>query len=64
MDWTILTALGAFLTGLAGIVGAVLSYSKSKALLEQRMEQVEKKLDAHNKYAEKLSEIAIAIVAI
>ena len=64
MTAELLTAIGALLVGLGGIIGAILAYAKSKALLEFRMEQVEKKLDSHNKYAEKLGEIAVSIAQI
>ena len=51
---SLIVACGAFLTGLGGIIGAVLMYRKTVALLEYRMASVERKLDEHNGYAEKL----------
>lgn len=50
-------ALGAFLSGIGAIIGAVLSYRKTVTILEERMKSVEKKLDEHNGYAQKFTDI-------
>lgn len=64
MTVELITAISALLAGLGGIIGAIAGYSKTKALLELRMEIVEKKLDEHNGYAQKLGEIAITLAEI
>lgn len=56
MNAEMFTALGAFIVGLASMLSAVLLHRKTMALLEYRLEQVEKKLDSHNGYAKKFSE--------
>ena len=56
MNAEMLTALGAFIVGLASLLSAILLHRKTMALLEYRLEQVEKKLDSHNGYAQKFSE--------
>ena len=57
MSAEMLVAIGGILAGLGGIISAFLLYRKTVALLEYRMERVEKKLDEHNGYAEKLGDI-------
>lgn len=52
----LITAIGAFLAGAGGIISAIMLNRKTTALLEYRMNQVEKKLDAHNGYAKMFSE--------
>ena len=64
MSVELITAIGALLAGLGGIIGAIAGYSRTKALLELRMENVEKKLDEHNHYAEKLGDIAVTLAEI
>lgn len=65
MDTGIIIALiagiGGTLSGLAAIISAVLLNRKTMALLEYRMEQVEKKLDSHNGYAKLFSETSSQI---
>lgn len=56
MTIELITALGAFLAGVGGIVSSVLLHRKTMVLLEYRMNQVEKKLDAHNGYAKMFAE--------
>lgn len=56
MDANMITALGAFIVGLASLLSAILLHRKTLAILEYRLEQVEKKLDSHNGYAKKFSE--------
>lgn len=52
-----IVAIGSLIAGISGIVSAVLLYRKTVALLEFRMELVEKRLDEHNGYAKKFAEI-------
>lgn len=59
-----ITAIGALIAGIAGIISAILLNRKTMALLEYRMEKVEKKLDSHNNYAQRFEEIEKALVAI
>lgn len=65
MDTGIIIALiagiGGTLSGLAAILSAVLLNRKTVALLEYRMNQVEKKLDSHNGYAKLFSETSSQI---
>lgn len=68
MDTGIIIALvagiGGTLTGIAAIISAILLNRKTVALLEYRMNQVEKKLDEHNGYAKLFSNISAEISAI
>ena len=52
----LITAVGAFLAGAAGIISAILLNRKTSALLEYRMGEVERKLDSHNGYAQRFAE--------
>lgn len=52
----LITGIGGILSGLAAILSAILLNRKTMALLEYRMEKVEKKLDSHNGYAKLFSE--------
>ena len=61
MDSAMITAIGALIVGIASIISAILLNRKTVALLEYRMEQVEKKLDSHNGYAKLFSETAAEI---
>lgn len=61
MDAGIIIAIGGVLSGIAGILSAILLNRKTMALLEYRMVQVEKKLDSHNGYAKLFSETAAQI---
>ncbi len=56
MSPEMITAIGALVVGIASIVSAILLNRKTVALLEYRMEKVEKKLDSHNGYAEKFAQ--------
>ena len=60
----IITAVGALLVGIGGVVSAILLYRRTVSLLEYRMSSVEKKLDIHNGYAEKLEDIKDSIGSI
>ena len=64
MGIEMITAIGAFFAGLAGIISAVLLNRKTVALLEYRLGRVEKQLESHNHYAEKFSETADKIAEI
>lgn len=57
MTAELITAIAALLAGLGGIISAFLLNRKTMALLEYRMGQVERKLDQHNGYAEKFSQV-------
>lgn len=57
----IIAGIGGTLSGLAAILSAVLLNRKTVALLEYRMNQVEKKLDSHNGYAKLFSETSSQI---
>lgn len=59
MDYGLITAIGALLTGLSGLLSAILLNKKTTALIEYRLKKVEERLDKHNHYAEKLGGIAI-----
>ena len=52
----LIMGIGGTLSGLAAILSAILLNRKTMALLEYRMEKVEKKLDSHNGYAKLFSE--------
>ena len=56
MTAEMITALAALVVGIGSIISAILLNRKTMALLEYRMNQVEKKLDAHNGYAKMFSE--------
>lgn len=64
MTAEMVTALGAFIAGISGIISAILLNRKTMALLEFRMKRVEEKLDKHNGYAEKFGNIEIDIAKI
>lgn len=57
----IIAGIGGTLSGLAAILSAILLNRKTMALLEYRMNQVEKKLDSHNGYAKLFSETSSQI---
>lgn len=57
-------AVSALITALGSIFGTIFSYRKVMALVEYRLTEVEKRLDQHNHYAEKLSEMTIAVTKI
>lgn len=61
MDAGIIIAIGGVLSGIAGILSAILLNRKTMALLEYRMGQVEKKLDSHNGYAKMFSDTSAKI---
>jgi uncharacterized protein (DUF697 family) len=64
MTAEMITAIGALVAGIGGIVTAILMNLKTQALLEYRMQQVERKLDEHNKYADKMGSIEVHIAEI
>lgn len=51
-----ITAIGALVAAVGGIISAILLHRKTVLLLEYRMGEVEKKLDSHNGYAQKFVE--------
>ena len=57
-------AIGSLIAGIAGIISAILLYRKTVALLEYRMGNVEKKLDEHNGYADKIGQIQTDVAVI
>lgn len=64
MSLEMLAAIGGILTGLGGIISAILLYRKTLALLDYRMGRVEKKIDEHNGYADKFGDIRTDIAVI
>lgn len=60
----LIAGIGGTLSGLAAILSAVLLNRKTMALLEYRMEQVEKKLDTHNGYSKLFAETTEVIAKI
>ena len=64
MSPEMITAIGALVLGVSGIVSAILLHLKTIALITYRLEQVEKRLDSHNHYAEKFSQSAAQIAEI
>lgn len=64
MTVEMITAIGALIAGLASIVSAIVMNRKTTALMQYRLEQVEKKLDSHNGYAKMFSESADQIAKI
>ena len=64
MTVDMITAIGALSAGLASIVSAIVMNRKTTALMQYRLEQVEKKLDSHNGYAKMFSESADRIAKI
>lgn len=46
-----ITALSAFVAAVGGIISAIFLNRKTSALLQYRMDEVEKRLDSHNHYA-------------
>lgn len=64
MSAEMITAIAAFVVGVASIISAIMLNRKTVALLEYRMEQVEKKLDSHNGYAKMFSETSGRITKI
>lgn len=64
MSPEMITAIGALVVGAASIVSAILMNRKTVALLEFRMEKVEKKLDSHNGYAEKFARTSADIAEV
>ena len=51
-----ITAIGALVAAVGGIISAIHLHRKTVLLLEYRMGEVEKKLDSHNGYAQKFVE--------
>ena len=64
MSAEMITAIGAFVLGIASVISAIMLNRKTMALLEYRMERVEKKLDSHNGYAKMFSETSQQIAEI
>ena len=64
MSAEMITAIGAFVLGIASVISAIMLNRKTMALLEYRMERVEKKLDSHNGYAKMFTETSGQIAEI
>lgn len=64
MSIELITAIGAFLTGIASLIGAIMLNRKTTALMEYRLGKVEEKLDSHNGYAQKFAETTDSIASI
>lgn len=64
MDAGMITAIGAFIVGIASVISAILLNRKTMALVEYRLGKVEQKLDEHNGYASTLSTIQTDIAVI
>lgn len=64
MSIEMITAIGAFLAGIASILSAILLNRKTAALMEYRLGKVEEKLDSHNGYAQKFAETTDSIASI
>lgn len=60
----VITGITGLVGAIAALVGAILSARKTAYLVEYRLEQVEKKIEEHNSYAKKLSEIEKVLVGI
>lgn len=60
----LIAGIGGTLTGIGAILSAILMHRKTVALLEWRMQSVEKKLDSHNGYAKLFSETSERIAGI
>lgn len=59
-----ITAIGALVAAVGGILSAILLHSKTTALLDQRLETVEQKLDSHNGYAKMFAQTTERIAQI
>ncbi len=64
MSIELIAAIGAFLTGIASLIGAIMLNRKTTALMEYRLGKVEEKLDSHNGYAQKFAETTDSIASI
>lgn len=64
MSIEMITAIGAFLVGIASVISAILLNRKTTALMEYRLTKVEEKLDSHNGYAQKFAETTDSIAGI
>lgn len=59
-----ITAIGALVAAVGGLISAILLNRKTVSLLSYRMDIVEKKLDLHNGYAKLFSETSDRIAQI
>ena len=59
-----ITAIGALVAAVGGLISAILLNRKTVSLLSYRMDIVEKKLDLHNGYAKLFSETSDRIAKI
>ena len=59
-----ITAIGALVAAVGGLISAILLNRKTVSLLSYRMDIVEKKLDLHNGYAKLFSETSNRIAQI
>ena len=55
MSAEMITAIGAIIVGIAAVLNAILTNRKNTALLDQRLQNIETRLDTHNHYAESFS---------
>ena len=56
MTAELITAIAGMIAGIGGILTAILMYSRSMAIVEERIKAMEKKLDSHNGYAKMFSD--------
>ena len=54
MTQMIVQLLGYIISGVVALVVASIQHSKTSALMEYRLEQLEKKVDGHNNLAERM----------
>lgn len=59
----VVSGITGVITAIGVLIANIQQNKKTAALLDYRMQQVEKKLDIHNGYAEKLGNIEVAMVA-
>lgn len=60
----IISGITGVITAIGVLIANIQQNKKTAALLDYRMQQVEKKIDIHNGYAKRFEEIEIAITAI
>ena len=60
----IISGITVVITAIGVLIANLQQNKKTAALLDYRMQQVEKKIDIHNGYAKRFEEIEIAITAI
>lgn len=55
MITAIVTLVGAIISGLVSLAVATIQHNKTSALMEYRLEQLEKKVDKHNNIVERMA---------